>query len=157
MNKATGKKGKGRKRRNQGLVELLILLLVIAAQALYAWKTLGTASAAEQPTIALAVTKGDLNVTVQSNGNLAATREETVNYKTAGTVLEVLVKAGDKVEAGQDLGQQTDTDQKAAVAQAQAALNTAQAKLDDLKKDTTEAEIASAQADVTSAQAALDH
>jgi HlyD family secretion protein len=158
VNKAAGKKGKGRKRRMSGAVKLLILALVVAAAGggFYAWKTLGTASAAEQPTIALAVTKGDLNVTVQSNGNVAATREETVSYKTAGTVVEVLVKSGDKVEAGQDLVRQTDTDQKAAVAQAQAALNTAQAKLDDLKKGPTEAEIGSAQADVNSAQAALD-
>ena len=81
----------------------------------------------QQPTITLAVSEGDLNVSVQSNGTVNATRQELVTYETTGNVVEVLVKSGDSVEAGQPLVRQTDQDQKTAVSQAQAALNTAQA------------------------------
>src|SRR5438046_4123950 len=98
-NKTVAKKGKGRKRKIPGFVKLLILLLLVggAVGAFYAWKTMTTAAAATQPTIALPVTQGDLDVTVQSNGTVQATRQEPVTYKTAGTVVEVLVKPGDKV------------------------------------------------------------
>lgn len=152
------KRVKGRKRKLPGFVKLIIALVVIGgiAGGVLLWRAQTTASAATQPTISLAVTQGDLNVTVVSNGNVQANTEKSVTYQTAGTVVEVLVKSGDKVTAGQTLVRQSDTDQKEAVAQAQAGLNTAQAKLNDLKKGPSNAAVASANADVASAQAALD-
>jgi RND family efflux transporter MFP subunit len=151
------KKVKGRKRKLPGFVKLLLALVILGgiAGGVLLWRAQTTASAAAQPTIALAVTQGDLNVTVESNGNVQANTEKSVTYQIGGTVSAVLVKSGDKVTAGQTLVQQTDTTQKEAVAQAQAGLNTAQAKLDDLKKGPSEAAVASAKADVASAQAAL--
>lgn len=157
-NKTAAKsKSKGRKRRIPVFVKWLAVLLILGSIAAggFVWRTQSTASA-QQPTVTLAVTQGDLNVTVQSNGTIDATRQESVTYQTTGDVVEVLVKSGDSVKAGQALVRQTDADQKAAVNQAQAALNTAHAKLDDLKKGPTASEVASAKADVASAQAALN-
>lgn len=152
------KKARGKKRRLPGLAKWLIAIVLLATVALgvFLWRNPFNASAAQQPSIILPVTQGNLNVTVESNGKVEATHQESVTYQTAGHVVEVLVKSGDSVKAGQPLVRQTDQDQKAAVAEAQAALNTAQSKYNDLKKGASEASIASAQADVQSAQAALD-
>jgi HlyD family secretion protein len=152
------RKYKTRRRRIPGFVKGLIVLVVLAgiAGAIYLWRTQTNAAAAQQPTLALPVTQGDLNVTVQTNGTLAATRQASITYQTTGNVVDVKVKPGDKVEAGQVLLTQTDSDQKEALTQAQAALNTAQAKLSDLQKGPSPGDLASAQADVASAQAALN-
>lgn len=156
--KTPGKKSKGRKRWLPGLSRLLVVLVILGglAVAAYTWQAQKTASAAQQPTITLPVTQGNLDITVQSNGKVQASREQSVTYETTGDVVEVLVKSGDKVDAGQTLVRQTDQVQKQAVTEAEAALSTARAKLDDLKKGPTEADVVSAQAEVASAQAALD-
>ncbi len=152
------KKYKTRRKRIPGFVKILAVLVILAgiAGGIYIWRTQTTAAASTSPTLALPVTQGDLNVTVQSNGTLAANRQASITYQATGNVVQVMVKPGDKVEAGQTLLTQTNTDQQAAVDSAQAALNTAQAKLDDLKKGPTASDIASAQADVQAAQAALN-
>jgi HlyD family secretion protein len=152
------KKYKSRRKRIPGFVKVLAVLVILAgiAGGIYIWRTQTTAAASAQPTLALPVTQGALNVTVQSNGTLAANRQASITYQTTGNVVQVMVKPGDKVEAGQVLLTQTNTDQQAAVDSAQAALNTAQAKLDDLKKGPTASDVASANADIQSAQAALN-
>ncbi len=154
----TGRRDKRRKRKVPGFIKWLVAIVIIGgiAGGVYLWKTQTDAAAEQTITVTLPVLQGDINTTVQSNGNIQASREEAVNYETTGDVVEVLVKPGDHVQAGQSLVRQTDADQKEAVSQAQVSLNTAQAKLDDLKKGASDAEIASAQADVQSAQAALD-
>ena len=86
------KKVKGRKRKLRGFVKLLLALVILGgiAGGVLLWRAQTTASAAVQPTIALAVTQGDLNVTVESNGNVQANTQKSVTYQTAGTVSAVL-------------------------------------------------------------------
>ncbi|HEY0229997.1 MAG TPA: efflux RND transporter periplasmic adaptor subunit [Dokdonella sp.] len=66
---------------------------------------------------------------LQATGYVTARREATVSAQITGTLTQVLIEEGDRVEKGQILGTLEDTAQKAGVAQAQAGLHAAQAQL----------------------------
>ena len=79
-----------------------------------------------------------------------------LSLPASGTVTEVLVSEGENVVEGQILLRLESTRQVAAVAQAEAKLQRAQAQLDELLSGTPEQEILSAAAAVDAAQARLD-
>lgn len=66
---------------------------------------------------------------LDATGYVTARREATVSAQITGTVTAVLIEEGDRVKDGQVLGRLDDTAQKAALAQAQAALESARALL----------------------------
>ncbi|GAB4549470.1 MAG: biotin/lipoyl-binding protein [Anaerolineae bacterium] len=78
-----------------------------------------------------------------------------LSLPTGGIVAETLVAEGESVEAGQALLRVEAAQQMAAVAQAEARLRGAQARLDELKAGPRPQEIAMAQAAVEAAQAGL--
>lgn len=65
------------------------------------------------------------------DGVVEALNQATVTAQTSGQILELPVDVGDYVEKGQRILQMTDTEQKARLASAQAALEAAQAQLAD--------------------------
>jgi RND family efflux transporter MFP subunit len=66
---------------------------------------------------------------LDATGYVTARREATVSAQITGTVTQVLFDEGDRVRAGQVIARLDDTAQRAAVAQAQAQLQSAQAVL----------------------------
>lgn len=66
---------------------------------------------------------------LQATGYVTARRQATVSAQITGTLTQVLIEEGERVEAGQVLATLEDTAQKAALAQAQAGLRAAQAQL----------------------------
>jgi RND family efflux transporter MFP subunit len=66
---------------------------------------------------------------LDATGYVTARREATVSAQITGTVTAVLIEEGDRVKEGQVLGRLDDTAQKAALAQAQAALQSSRALL----------------------------
>src|SRR5439155_8062749 len=66
---------------------------------------------------------------LDATGYVTARREATVSAQITGTMIEVLIEEGDHVKAGQVLARLEDTSQRAAVAQAEAQLHSAQALL----------------------------
>jgi RND family efflux transporter MFP subunit len=73
---------------------------------------------------------GGANASVlDATGYVTARREATVSAQITGTLTEVLIEEGDHVKAGQVLGRLDDTAQRAALAQAQAQVKSAQALL----------------------------
>jgi multidrug efflux pump subunit AcrA (membrane-fusion protein) len=91
---------------------------------------------------------------VSASGKLLPAKWANLASQTGGRVVEVKVQAGDKVQAGQVLVQLDDVDAKLSLAQAQAALKTAQAQLVQLKAGARPAEIAAAEQGVKEAEAA---
>jgi len=79
----------------------------------------------------------------------------SLSLPAGGVVVETMVDEGDDVEAGQILLRVEAAQQAAAVAQAEAGLRGAQARLDELKAGPRPQEIAVAQAAVEAAQAGL--
>ena len=135
----------------------LILAVVVAGYLI--WRDRQTQSAAEnaprlQTTI---VERGDVQVTVRATGQVAAEQQAGVSFATVGTVAEVLVEAGEDVEAGQALVRLEGEAQRIAVDQATLALQIAQLNLDGLQAPPSEADVAAAQAAVNSAWAAYVH
>jgi RND family efflux transporter MFP subunit len=66
---------------------------------------------------------------LDATGYVTARREATVSAQITGTVTAVLIEEGDHVQAGQVIGRLDDTAQRASLAQAAAALNSARAQL----------------------------
>ncbi|HXW74723.1 MAG TPA: efflux RND transporter periplasmic adaptor subunit [Steroidobacteraceae bacterium] len=106
----------------------VVLTGLIAAGA---WWTLSAGAAVPVHT-ALAQPLGGSDAApsvLDATGYVTARREATVSAQITGTVSEVLIEEGDRVKAGQVLGRLDDTAQRAALAQAQAQLHSAQALL----------------------------
>jgi HlyD family secretion protein len=83
-------------------------------------------------------------------------RSISIGSRVGGRVKDVLVKEGDRVEAGQPMVVLEPGDVKAQLLQAQGALTQAQANLERLEKGARPEEIEQARARAQTAQAALD-
>ena len=92
---------------------------------------------------------------VVAEGNVVPVRSVNLSPAAAGRVAEVLVKEGDRVEAGQVILRQDSARQAATVAQAEAGLRRAQARVQELKAGARPQEVATAQAALDAAQAQL--
>jgi RND family efflux transporter MFP subunit len=94
--------------------------------------------------VAQALTAGGASASVlDATGYVTARREATVSAQITGTVTQVLFDEGDHVQAGAVLARLDDTAQRAALAQAQAQLQSAQAVLTQ-----DEAQLAQSERDV---------
>ncbi len=92
---------------------------------------------------------------IVSEGKVVPAADAALGFAAGGTVIEVLVAEGARVEANQALVRLDSRQQTAAVAQSEAALRRAQAQLAQLKAGARPQEIAVAEASLASAQAAL--
>lgn len=92
---------------------------------------------------------------VSASGKLLPKQWANVAAPVGGRVVLVKVQTGDQVQAEQVLVQLDDTDAKLALAQAKAALQTAQAQLGQTKAGARPAEIAAAEQGVRQAEAAV--
>jgi RND family efflux transporter MFP subunit len=91
------------------------------------------------------VRQGDLVIRASGTGTLIAVTESDLVFSTSGKLESILVKVGDKVEAGQLLAQLDDSSQQTALAQAK----------QDLLELTSPAAIATAQQNAAVAQQSL--
>ena len=90
---------------------------------------------------------------VSAQGFILPQRRSELAFRAGGRVAEILVAAGDEVKQGQALVRLQDDQWQAAVAQAQAALDLAQANLDQVKQGARAEDIAAAEAQVKAAGA----
>jgi len=101
-------------------------------------------------------TRGPIDAIVNATGNLEAERIQPVSFSATGKVVEVLVKEGDEVVAGQEVARLDAEYLELSLKQAQAALDVAEANLTRARKGPGEDEIAAAEAAVEAARANLD-
>jgi RND family efflux transporter MFP subunit len=111
------------------VVGIVALLLVLAGGA--AWYfLLGSKSFEVEAATASAPSAGGGDTAVlQATGYVTARRQATVSAQITGTVAEVLIEEGDRVEAGQVLARLESTAQQAQLAQVQAGARASQAVL----------------------------
>jgi HlyD family secretion protein len=155
-----------------GIVILVLALVVAGAMAL---RAINQPAAAEDTPQLTTVNRGSIEETVSATGNVGTERQVALPFGSSGEITEVLVKEGQAVEAGDMLARLDTASLEWQIAQAQASLDTAQARLAQAQKPPSEEELASAQAaldsaianyesvqegssaeDLASAQAALD-
>jgi HlyD family secretion protein len=134
---------------------LLIIAILIGAGALVVRRRAENA-AVEPPAPTAIATRGHIEETVSATGNVVADRETTLGFASSGTVAEVLVEEGQKVEAGEVLARLDTSSLEWQIATAQASLDTAQLRLEQAQQPASAEDIASAQAAVDSAKAAYE-
>ena len=106
----------------------LALLVLLAGATWLAFAGRGGVAVHTATAQALAASGGVASV-LDATGYVTARREATVSAQITGTVTQVLFDEGDHVKAGQVIARLDDTAQRAAVAQAHAQLQSAQAVL----------------------------
>ncbi len=109
-----------------------------------------TVSASTQPTVT--VQRGSLTASVSASGSVESADAVDLSFQTSGQVKEIKVQEGDTVKAGQEIARLDTTDADLQVAQAQLALDNANAALAQAKKGPSAEELASARAALVSAQ-----
>ncbi|MBX3689317.1 efflux RND transporter periplasmic adaptor subunit [Dokdonella sp.] len=117
--------------RSRGWIAALVigLALVLAAGAWW-WLRGGAVIEVEAATAAAPSSAAAGSAAVlQATGYVVARRQATVSAQITGTLTQVLIEEGERVEKGQVLATLEDTAQKAMLAQAQANLRSAQAQL----------------------------
>jgi len=116
-------------RRRPWLLGGAVLLAAVLAAG--AWLGFGGRRALSVHTAlaqSLGAASGNASV-LDATGYVTARREATVSAQITGTLTQVLIEEGDHVKEGQVLGRLDDTAQRAALAQAQAQTQSAQALL----------------------------
>jgi RND family efflux transporter MFP subunit len=108
----------------------IVAVLVLAVGATWlGWSARASALTVHTVT-ATAMSNAAANASVlDATGYVTARREATVSAQITGTLTAVLIEEGDHVKAGQVMGTLDDTAQRAALAQAEAQLHSAQALL----------------------------
>ncbi|MGE5263116.1 MAG: HlyD family secretion protein [Acidobacteriota bacterium] len=131
---------------------LLGALLIAGA----AFKRPAKASAVPPASIPALAPAGDDAATggVKAVGTFVSASQASLAFQAAGRVKEIKIKEGDPVHAGDVLASLDTSALDFQVAQAQAALDAAQSRLDQLKNPSA-TDVAAAQASVTSAEAVL--
>lgn len=102
------------------------------------------------------VERADTDITIAANGTVQPAQSVNVSPKSSGVLKQLLVKEGDRVEAGQVLAYMDDSNLQGQLMQAQAQVATAQANVTKLESGNRPQEIAQAEAQLAAAQANLD-
>ena len=135
-------------------ITALVLLAGLALLAGCALPGAGNQAAEAQPTATPQPVRAASQVV--ADAAVVPVLESSLSMPAGGIVQEVLVAEGDTVEAGQPLLRLRSLSQQAAVAQAEAGVARAQARVDELKAGPRPEEITVAQAAVDVAAAGLD-
>jgi multidrug efflux pump subunit AcrA (membrane-fusion protein) len=101
----------------------LVLGLITTTVLIAGATSCGQAQANEQQTVT--VTKGDIAVTVASDGNLSLITDRKLTFETSGKIIEVTVEEGDIVSAGQVLARLDTESLEMTIAQAELAVKAA--------------------------------
>ncbi len=107
----------------------IVLLLVVAGAGWWFWQS-KQAISVEVATAAApsAAASNEPNAVLQATGYVTARRQATVSAQITGTLTEVLIEEGERVEAGQVLARLDDTAQQARMAEARAQVASARAQ-----------------------------
>ena len=139
---------------------LALVVISIAGGAVLTVRS-GSSSAATTQTLATAK-RGVVLESVTSTGNVEAPTDLSLSFQQSGQVTAIPVAVGDHVGAGQALAKVDDTQQRVALASAQASLTSAQASLAALQRGETAIErqaddqsVISAALGITTAQQGL--
>jgi HlyD family secretion protein len=103
----------------------------------------------------VAVKAQDLPVQIKANGIVQAVRKINISPKEAGRIVELLVREGDRVAAGQAIARMDDQQLAAQVSQYQSGLARSQAELAQRLAGNRPEDIAKAEADVSRSEAQL--
>lgn len=134
---------------------VVLVILMVGAYAALKPDRGGTAAARQQAKEAEVLPPVKADPKIMADGKVVPVRSAAVSFTTSGVVAKVLVKEGEWVEAGQVLARLESTRQTVMVAQAEAQLERATARLQELQAGARAEELAAAQAALDRAKAHL--
>lgn len=134
---------------------ILVLVAVVAGGIFYLGRLRGPSASPEEAEV-VTVERGTLVATVSASGRVAAAEDRTLFFATSGQVAEILVDEGDEVQAGQTLARLDTADLELQLAQAEAPLAGARARLAQVSQGPSEDEIAVAAAQLELARLNLE-
>ncbi len=140
--------------RRTVIVIAVIAIAIVALGFVRQVRMRSTQAVAEYETVA--AYRDTIVATVNSSGSVLPRKKISLAFPMGGAVTQVLVAAGDTVEADQELARLDVRQLEQSVAQAEANLKSAQARLDQTKAGPSAAELDAARASVDSAQAQYD-
>lgn len=139
--------GKRKTRKVRRVVAAAMLVTSLVAGGLYyRQSTLASARAEEPVTQTTTARNGNMVITVSGAGTIVPSSEVEVAFGTTGTVTEVLVNVGDRVEAGDVLARLDASEAEEALAEAQVNLQLAELSLAELTEPAAESDVAAAEA-----------
>jgi len=124
--------------KNKWWTALIILVCIIVLFKIFGGKK-------QTATETVTVQKRDITEEVSATGNVKALSDLDLSFQASGQVARVAVSVGDRVYQGQYLASLSNADLAAALEQAKAGLQAAQAKLADMQNGTRPEELAVAQ------------
>jgi HlyD family secretion protein len=132
-------------------------LVVLALLGIFLYERAGNTSGSTKLSALRTVTvqRGLVQQTASAPGNVTAPTDIALNFQNAGTVLAVMVQPGQTVSAGQVLAKEDPTTAQNNLAEAQANLTAANARLEQLTQGVTPQQKAQDQIAVVQAQAAI--
>ncbi|MBA7634785.1 hypothetical protein ES703_42377 [subsurface metagenome] len=131
------------------IIIILVIVVFIVYQGLFKEK---------EPEFTLAeVVHGNISQEVSETGQVQMGKEINLSFKNTGTIQAIFVEVGDKVWLGSSLARLNTSQLVIERNKAQASLEVAQAKLNQLLEGSTPEEIQAAQTDVNNAQIALEN
>jgi multidrug efflux pump subunit AcrA (membrane-fusion protein) len=122
----------------RGAVVTAAVLVVVAVVAVGAWLFTGDAARVAATSSTAAVKRGTLTVIASAAGTVAPVNSRALTFGTSGTLTEVVVKAGDRVTAGEILAAIDPADAQAALTSAESALGAANTNLTLAKQQADE-------------------
>ncbi|MFO7323374.1 MAG: efflux RND transporter periplasmic adaptor subunit [Chloroflexota bacterium] len=143
-------------RRSLILLTIVALALPVASFGLQSIPAVAPATSEEENLLFHTVGYGDVEVTINAIGSIAADKIARLSLTVPGRVAEILVEEGDAVTAGTPLLRLEDTQARLAYEQAELALEQAELNLQDLLDGPDERDIRIAEANVASAWSAYN-
>ncbi len=133
-----------------------VLLGLVATLALVGCSSAQPTPVKPTPTPGPVAKSGSVGERIIAEGRVTPVTSAALAFPTGGIVKEIPVALGDRVDAGKTLAQLDTRTLELALAQADANVASAQAKLNQLKRGPSPEDVAAAQQNVTAAQAAYD-
>jgi HlyD family secretion protein len=137
--------------------KIAIAIVLVAVLGVAAFTFVGGTGAKPTPTPQAQLAPVKAPSRIVSEGKVVPVRSAAISFLAGGNVAKVPVAYGDQVTAGQTLVELDTRQLEIQLAQADANLASAQAKLNQLKNSPTAQEVAAAKQNVVSAQAAYDN
>jgi HlyD family secretion protein len=135
---------------------LAAVLAVTTVGGYFGYERLAPKPVAAARLVTADVTRGNIVSNVSATGSVASPAQSKLSFKSGGRLAQLFVSVGDQVEEGQPLARIDESDLQVALAQAQANLRSAEAKLEQTKAGAKPEELATAQAQLDSARLKLE-
>ena len=113
---------------------VVIVAAVLVGAGFMFWQRRNETAEADVVVPTFAVSQGGIEETVSATGNVSPVRQATLAFETGGSIAEVLVNEGQQVEAGEVLARLDTTSLEWELVRLQAALDTAQARLEQAQE-----------------------